>query len=260
MVIAAVGVQTLGGGAVAGCACCGSAGRPGTAGFRRAGGTPPGRLRRSASGLGWAGWRPVTSDGPVGRCGTPFSLPRAGPARGVRARPRRGELVRPDRAHAALSDCFPSPRSKMALLTCPCRCPGHVLPRSAAAWRHPSSLSVTVRGLTYSAAAPMLVGVVEGAAAVHRGQSGLPRVLTAAETAAPVDAVDVVAEDLRRRFRATEVSFLIVDLTGKAVARLSTVPADGGREAERIPCSAASTRKWFVPSGCITRRPATGIG
>src|SRR3954447_564185 len=76
---------------------------------------------------------------------------------------------------------------------------------------------------------------MEGAAAVRRGQSGLPRVLTAAETAAPVDAVDVVAEDLRRRFRATEVSFLIVDLTGKAVARLSTVPADSSREAERIP-------------------------
>jgi hypothetical protein len=76
---------------------------------------------------------------------------------------------------------------------------------------------------------------VEGVAVVRRGQSGLPRVLTAAETAAPVDAVDVVAEDLRRRVRATEVSFLIVDLTGKAVARLSTVPADSGREAERIP-------------------------
>ncbi|MFH9970185.1 PP2C family protein-serine/threonine phosphatase [Streptomyces mirabilis] len=66
------------------------------------------------------------------------------------------------------------------------------------------------------------------------GQSGLPRLLTAAETAAPVDAVDVIAEDLRRRFEATKVSFLIVDLTGKAVARLSTAPADG-REAERIP-------------------------
>ncbi|MEY2244562.1 PP2C family protein-serine/threonine phosphatase [Streptomyces sp. BF23-18] len=66
------------------------------------------------------------------------------------------------------------------------------------------------------------------------GQSGLPRLLTAAETAAPVEAVDVIAEDLRRRFEATKVSFLIVDLTGKAVARLSTAPADG-REAERIP-------------------------
>ncbi|WUD78281.1 serine/threonine-protein phosphatase [Streptomyces sp. NBC_00510] len=68
------------------------------------------------------------------------------------------------------------------------------------------------------------------------GKSGLPRLLTAAETAAPADAVDVVAEDLRRRFQATKVSFLIVDLTGKAVARLSTAGAAGGeREAERIP-------------------------
>ncbi|WP_052411767.1 PP2C family protein-serine/threonine phosphatase [Streptomyces sp. NRRL S-118] len=67
------------------------------------------------------------------------------------------------------------------------------------------------------------------------GQRDLPRLLTGAEAAAPVDAVDVVAEDLRRRFEATKVSFLIVDLTGKAVARLSTAPAEGGREAERIP-------------------------
>ncbi|MFE2585650.1 PP2C family protein-serine/threonine phosphatase [Streptomyces sp. NPDC059378] len=67
------------------------------------------------------------------------------------------------------------------------------------------------------------------------GQSGLPRLLTAAETAAPVDAVGVIAEDLRRRFEATKVSFLIVDLTGKAVARLSTAPAEDGRKAERIP-------------------------
>ncbi|MGA5207836.1 PP2C family protein-serine/threonine phosphatase [Streptomyces variegatus] len=67
------------------------------------------------------------------------------------------------------------------------------------------------------------------------GQSELSRLLTAAETAAPVEAVDVVAKDLRRRFKATKVSFLIVDLTGKAVARLSTAPAEGGREAERIP-------------------------
>ncbi|MFF5186805.1 PP2C family protein-serine/threonine phosphatase [Streptomyces sp. NPDC000345] len=67
------------------------------------------------------------------------------------------------------------------------------------------------------------------------GQSGIPGLLTAAETAAPVDAVDVVAQDLRRRFEATEVSFLIVDLTGKSVARLSTATAEGGREAERIP-------------------------
>ncbi len=79
-------------------------------------------------------------------------------------------------------------------------------------------------------------GPVEGADIVHGEQSGLPRLLTAAETAAPVDAVAVVAEDLRRRFGATTVSFLIVDLTGKAVARLTTAAgAESGSEAERIP-------------------------
>ncbi|MGA5125420.1 hypothetical protein ACPCAG_19210 [Streptomyces pseudogriseolus] len=57
------------------------------------------------------------------------------------------------------------------------------------------------------------------------GESELPRLLTAAETAAPVEAVDAVAEDLRRRLGATKVSFLIVDLTGRPVAWLSTTDA-----------------------------------
>ncbi|MFJ4271956.1 PP2C family protein-serine/threonine phosphatase [Streptomyces coelicoflavus] len=64
--------------------------------------------------------------------------------------------------------------------------------------------------------------------------SELPRLLTAAEAAAPVDAVSVIAEHLRRRFTAREISFLIVDLTGKAVARLPTAEAESGREVERI--------------------------
>ncbi|WP_142270283.1 PP2C family protein-serine/threonine phosphatase [Streptomyces sp. SLBN-115] len=50
-----------------------------------------------------------------------------------------------------------------------------------------------------------------------------------------MDAVDVIAEDLRRRFKAVKVCFLIVDLTGKAVARLPGSPAEGEWEAERIP-------------------------
>ncbi|MFF0190891.1 PP2C family protein-serine/threonine phosphatase [Streptomyces sp. NPDC005244] len=51
-----------------------------------------------------------------------------------------------------------------------------------------------------------------------------------------MEAVDVIAEDLRRRFQATKVSFLIVDLTGKAVARLYTAGIEeSGRQAERIP-------------------------
>ncbi|MFJ9020208.1 PP2C family protein-serine/threonine phosphatase [Streptomyces sp. NPDC102259] len=62
--------------------------------------------------------------------------------------------------------------------------------------------------------------------------------LTAAETAAPAEAVDVFAEELRRRFGAQKVSFLIVDLTGKAVARLSTAgTVEEGRDVERIPLS-----------------------
>lgn len=66
-------------------------------------------------------------------------------------------------------------------------------------------------------------------------QGELSRLLTAAETAAPVEAVDVVAEDLRQRFEAAKVSFLIVDLTGKALARLSTATAgEAGRDAERV--------------------------
>jgi hypothetical protein len=66
--------------------------------------------------------------------------------------------------------------------------------------------------------------------------SGHPELLTAAETAAPVEAVDVFAEELRRRFGATQVSFLIVDLTGKSVARMSTAGEAGEEwETARIP-------------------------
>ncbi|MFH9712973.1 PP2C family protein-serine/threonine phosphatase [Streptomyces luteogriseus] len=68
------------------------------------------------------------------------------------------------------------------------------------------------------------------------GFSGHPELLTAAETAAPVEAVDVFAEELRRRFGATKVSFLIVDLTGKSVARMSTAGEVGEEwETARIP-------------------------
>jgi hypothetical protein len=76
---------------------------------------------------------------------------------------------------------------------------------------------------------------LEGTALVSGGHSELARLLTAAETAAPADAVDVIAQDLRQRFNAAKVSFLIVDLTGRAVARLSTATAAGERETERIP-------------------------
>ncbi|WP_408646805.1 PP2C family protein-serine/threonine phosphatase [Streptomyces carminius] len=61
-------------------------------------------------------------------------------------------------------------------------------------------------------------------------------ILAAAETAAPVESVDVVAQELRRRFGATSVSFLITDLAGQSVVRLSTAGEVGtGESIERVP-------------------------
>ncbi|HZG04743.1 MAG TPA: PP2C family protein-serine/threonine phosphatase [Streptomyces sp.] len=60
-------------------------------------------------------------------------------------------------------------------------------------------------------------------------------ILAAAEAASPVESVDVVARELRRRFGATSVSFLITDLSRQSVVRLSTAGEIGtGESAERI--------------------------
>ncbi|MFF5665956.1 PP2C family protein-serine/threonine phosphatase [Streptomyces griseofuscus] len=49
---------------------------------------------------------------------------------------------------------------------------------------------------------------------------GLDDVLKAAEDAAPVESVDVVARNLEKRLSATEVSFLFVDILGQEAVRL----------------------------------------
>lgn len=49
---------------------------------------------------------------------------------------------------------------------------------------------------------------------------GLDEILRAAEDAAPVESVDVVARNLKERFGASEVSFLFVDVIGQEVVRL----------------------------------------
>ncbi|MFF8596287.1 PP2C family protein-serine/threonine phosphatase [Streptomyces sp. NPDC015220] len=49
---------------------------------------------------------------------------------------------------------------------------------------------------------------------------GLDEVLRAAEDAAPVESVDVVARNLAQRFSAMEVSFLFVDMLGREAVRL----------------------------------------
>ncbi|MFE5861692.1 PP2C family protein-serine/threonine phosphatase [Streptomyces virginiae] len=52
------------------------------------------------------------------------------------------------------------------------------------------------------------------------GRIGLAEVLGAAEVAAPVDSLDVVARNLRDRFGARYVSFLFVDVVGRRLLRV----------------------------------------
>ncbi|MFD4725036.1 PP2C family protein-serine/threonine phosphatase [Streptomyces seoulensis] len=65
---------------------------------------------------------------------------------------------------------------------------------------------------------------------------GLAEVLKAAEAAAPVASLDVVARNLRDRFGAQYVSFLFVDVVGRCVVRVAeeTVTRQG-HHADRIP-------------------------
>ncbi|WP_432056270.1 PP2C family protein-serine/threonine phosphatase [Streptomyces sp. bgisy022] len=65
---------------------------------------------------------------------------------------------------------------------------------------------------------------------------GLDEVLWAAEDAAPVESVDVVAQNLEKRFSATQVSFWLVDMLGLEAVRLPRAgTADQARgAAERL--------------------------
>ncbi|MEU8893311.1 PP2C family protein-serine/threonine phosphatase [Streptomyces sp. NPDC048442] len=69
-----------------------------------------------------------------------------------------------------------------------------------------------------------------------RDRIGLAEVLAAAEAAAPVRSLDVVAHNLRARFDARYVSFLFVDVVGRRLLRVNeegTAPQERG--AEQIP-------------------------
>ncbi|MFC8342285.1 PP2C family protein-serine/threonine phosphatase [Streptomyces sp. NPDC057280] len=56
---------------------------------------------------------------------------------------------------------------------------------------------------------------------MRRDRIGLAEVLAAAEGAAPVHSLDVVAHNLRQRFGARYVSFLFVDVVGRRLLRVS---------------------------------------
>ncbi|MEU6386689.1 PP2C family protein-serine/threonine phosphatase [Streptomyces bauhiniae] len=65
---------------------------------------------------------------------------------------------------------------------------------------------------------------------------GLAEVLEAAEAAAPVASLDVVARNLRDRFGAQYVSFLFVDVVGHRVVRVTEeTSTQQGRRADQIP-------------------------
>ncbi|MEU4038912.1 PP2C family protein-serine/threonine phosphatase [Streptomyces collinus] len=70
-----------------------------------------------------------------------------------------------------------------------------------------------------------------------RGEGlGLNEILSAAEDAAPVESVDVVARNLEKRFGASDVSFLFVDVVGQEVVRLprAGTAAESLGQAQRI--------------------------
>ncbi|MFH9762902.1 PP2C family protein-serine/threonine phosphatase [Streptomyces anulatus] len=65
---------------------------------------------------------------------------------------------------------------------------------------------------------------------------GLAEVLAAAENAAPVDSIDVVARNLRARFGARYVSFLFVDVVGSRLLRVNdTAGLSEEHRTERVP-------------------------
>ncbi|MFF7965292.1 PP2C family protein-serine/threonine phosphatase [Streptomyces sp. NPDC007903] len=69
-----------------------------------------------------------------------------------------------------------------------------------------------------------------------RDRMGLAEVLQAAEAAAPVASLDVVARNLRDRFGAQYVSFLFVDVVGRRVVRVTEeTSTQQGRRADQIP-------------------------
>ncbi|MFJ9576534.1 PP2C family protein-serine/threonine phosphatase [Streptomyces sp. NPDC101191] len=73
---------------------------------------------------------------------------------------------------------------------------------------------------------------------------GLAEVLAAAEDAAPGASLDVVAHHLRERFEARSVSFLIVDIVGQFVVRVSREESSPQRQrrasAEQIPLAGSA--------------------
>ncbi|AYN44056.1 serine/threonine-protein phosphatase [Streptomyces dangxiongensis] len=94
-----------------------------------------------------------------------------------------------------------------------------------------------------------------------RDRMVLAEVLAAAENAAPVDSLDVVARNLHDRFHAQHVSFLFVDIVGRRMLRVSekTAAQPQGR-AEQVPLAGSSVYDEVLRTQKLVQAPKDGQG
>ncbi len=96
---------------------------------------------------------------------------------------------------------------------------------------------------------------------VARDRTGLAEVLAAAEAAAPVDSLDVVARNLRDRFGAQYVSFLFVDVVGRRLLRVHDTAATQQEDrAEQVPLAGSSVYDEVLGSQRLVLAPEDGQG
>ncbi|MFD3550269.1 PP2C family protein-serine/threonine phosphatase [Streptomyces sp. NPDC058655] len=85
---------------------------------------------------------------------------------------------------------------------------------------------------------------------------GLADVLAAAEAAAPVDSLNIVARNLRDRFGARYVSFLFIDIVGRRMLRVhDTAGAPPEDRAERIPLVDSGIYDEVLRTQRLVRQP-----
>ncbi|WP_043476549.1 PP2C family protein-serine/threonine phosphatase [Kitasatospora sp. MBT66] len=95
-----------------------------------------------------------------------------------------------------------------------------------------------------------------------RYRIGLVEVLAAAEAAAPVDSLSVVARNLRNRFAARYVSFLFVDTAGRRLLRVHDAAGAEEHEdrAEQVPLSGSSAYDEVLRGQKLVLTPDGGQG
>ncbi|MGW2544777.1 PP2C family protein-serine/threonine phosphatase [Kitasatospora sp. NPDC001574] len=94
-----------------------------------------------------------------------------------------------------------------------------------------------------------------------RDRIGPAEVLAAAEDAAPMDSLDVVARNLRDRFDARYVSLLFVDVVGRRLLRVNdTAATHGERPAEQVPLAGSTVYDEVLRTQKPVRAPQDGQG